>query len=99
MLSRRSFLKGSLVATAGGLLVPKYVLASVDPSLLSTAAKELPEGVLEEQVLEALPGKKPLIKKTYRAPNYETPVKYFNEIFTPNDVFFVRYHLSNIPEV
>lgn len=99
MLSRRSFLKGSLVATAGGLLVPKYVLASVDPSLLSTAAKELPEGVLEEQVLEALPGKKPLIKKTYRPPNYETPVKYFNEIFTPNDVFFVRYHLSNIPEV
>jgi DMSO/TMAO reductase YedYZ molybdopterin-dependent catalytic subunit len=99
MLSRRKFLKGSLVATAGGLLVPKYVLAAVDPSLLSTAVKELPEGVLEEQVLEALPGKKPLIKKTYRPPNYETPVKYFNEMFTPNDVFFVRYHLSNIPEV
>ncbi|MGB9873985.1 MAG: molybdopterin-dependent oxidoreductase, partial [Hydrogenobacter sp.] len=61
--------------------------------------KELPEGVLEEQVLEALPGKKPLIKKTYRPPNYETPVKYFNEMFTPNDVFFVRYHLANMPEV
>lgn len=74
-------------------------MAAVDPSLLSTAAKELPEGTLEEQVLEALPGKKPLIKKTYRPPNYETPVKYFNEIFTPNDVFFVRYHLSNIPEI
>jgi len=74
-------------------------LAAVDPSLLSAAAKELPEGTLEEQVLEALPGKKPLIKKTYRPPNYETPVKYFNEIFTPNDVFFVRYHLSNIPEI
>lgn len=99
MLSRRNFLKGGLALSAGGLLVPKYLLAAVDPSLLSTAAKELPEGVLEEQVLEALPGKKPLIKKTYRAPNYETPVKYFNEFFTPNDVFFVRYHLSNIPEV
>jgi len=99
MISRREFLKGGLIATAGGILLPKYVLAAVDPSLLSTAAKELPEGTLEEQVLEALPGKKPLIKKTYRPPNYETPVKYFNEIFTPNDVFFVRYHLSNIPEI
>ncbi len=74
--------------------MPKHVLAAVDSSLLSTALKELPEGVFEEQVLEALPGKKPLIKK-----NYETPVKYFNEIFTPNDVFFVRYHLANIPEI
>jgi len=46
-----------LVATAGGILLPKYVLAAVDPSLLSTAVKELPEGTLEGQVLEALPGK------------------------------------------
>jgi len=37
-----------------------------------------------------------MIKKAFRAPNYETPFKYFNEIFTPNDVFFVRYHLANI---
>lgn len=36
MLSRRKFLKGGLVATAGGLLVPKYVLAAVDPSLKGT---------------------------------------------------------------
>jgi DMSO/TMAO reductase YedYZ molybdopterin-dependent catalytic subunit len=59
----------------------------------------LPEGTLEESVLEALPGKEPLIKKTYRPPNYETPVKYFNEMFTPNKAFFVRYHLHNIPKV
>jgi len=96
MISRRDLLKSSLVATAGGILLPKYLLAAVDPSLLSTAAKELPEGILEAHTLEALPGKKPLIKKTYRPPNYETPVKYFNEMFTPNDAFFVRYHLSVI---
>jgi len=99
MISRRDLLKSSLVATAGGILLPKYLLAAVDPSLLSTAAKELPEGILEAHTLEALPGKKPFIKKTYRPPNYETPVKYFNEMFTPNDAFFVRYHLSVIPEV
>ncbi|SHK33376.1 molybdopterin-dependent oxidoreductase [Thermocrinis minervae] len=98
-MDRRSFLRNSLVATAGGILLPKMALSAVDPRLLGGAEKELPSGVLEEQVLEALPGKKPLIKKTYRAPNYETPVTYFEEIFTPNEAFFVRYHLSNIPMV
>jgi DMSO/TMAO reductase YedYZ molybdopterin-dependent catalytic subunit len=50
-------------------------------------------------VLYALPGKKPLIKLSYRPPNYETPLKYFNDVLTPNDVFFVRYHVGAIPEV
>ena len=50
-------------------------------------------------MLEALPGKKPLIKRSFRPPNYETPLKYFNELFTPNDAFFVRYHLDGIPQV
>src|SRR5262249_12538965 len=46
-----------------------------------------------------LPGKKPLIKLSYRPPNYGTPNEYFRTAITPNDAFFVRYHLSNIPEV
>jgi DMSO/TMAO reductase YedYZ molybdopterin-dependent catalytic subunit len=58
----------------------------------------LPDGVYDTAVLDALPGKKPLIKLSYRPPNYETPVSYFNEVFTPNDAFFVRYHLAGIPE-
>ena len=49
--------------------------------------------------MEALPGKKPLIKLTYRPPNYESPVQYFRTPITPNDEFFVRYHLANIPQV
>src|SRR5205823_3511560 len=28
-----------------------------------------------------------------------TPVEYFSDIFTPNQAFFVRYHLADIPEV
>jgi len=59
----------------------------------------LPEGVKSVAGLEALPGKKPLIKLSYRPPNYETPIEYFREAITPNDAFFVRYHLSDIPEV
>lgn len=59
----------------------------------------LPKGARDSAVLDALPGKKPLIKRLYRAPNYESPVDVFNEAYTPNDQFFVRWHLSNIPEV
>jgi DMSO/TMAO reductase YedYZ molybdopterin-dependent catalytic subunit len=59
----------------------------------------LPPGTRQEAVLDALPGKKPLIKLTYQAPNYETPTDYFRTPITPNDAFFVRYHLKNIPVI
>src|SRR5438034_118305 len=59
----------------------------------------MPEGTRSKALLAALPGKKPLIKLSYRPPNYETPIEYFRTAITPNDAFFVRYHLSNIPQV
>jgi hypothetical protein len=59
----------------------------------------LPEGARAEAVLDTLPGKKALIKLSYRPPNYETPIDAFGTAITPNDVFFVRYHLSDIPKV
>jgi DMSO/TMAO reductase YedYZ molybdopterin-dependent catalytic subunit len=59
----------------------------------------LPDGLRNNAMLDSLPGKKPLIKLSYRPPNYETPIEYFRTAITPNDAFFVRYHLSNIPEV
>ncbi|MGB8166540.1 MAG: molybdopterin-dependent oxidoreductase [Chthoniobacteraceae bacterium] len=44
------------------------------------------------------PQKRPLIRLTSRPPQLETPFSVFNEgVITPNDAFFVRYHLSNIP--
>src|SRR5580765_5497121 len=60
---------------------------------------EIPDGALAEQGLFALPGKLPLIKKTFRPPNFETPIQYFRTAITPNRAFFVRYHLAAIPEV
>lgn len=42
-------------------------------------------------------GKKGMILLTDRPPNLETPLKYFKLDYTPNDVFFVRWHLSGIP--
>lgn len=103
MLSRRQVLKGvgggALVvgsAAAGGLALPRDSWAAGETVPLVGG---LPTGVHDSAILEALPGKVPLIKLSYRPPNYETPVRYFNSLYTPNDAFFVRYHLAAIPEV
>ncbi len=56
-------------------------------------------GAVAPPALEALPGKWPLIKKSYRPPNFETPVSYFNEFLTPNQAFYVRYHVAAIPRL
>ena len=51
-----------------------------------------------ERPLVAYPGKRPLIRLTTRPPQLETPFSVFDEgIITPNDAFFVRYHLADIP--
>src|SRR6202022_3691569 len=49
--------------------------------------------------LVAFPQKRPLILLTPRPPQLETPMAVFDEgVFTPNDAFYVRWHLSNIPQ-
>lgn len=99
MASRRAFLKGvagSLAAAGSGLLLPRWALSG---EKFKPLMPTLPSGTVKGSILASLPGKKPLIKRTYRAPNYETPVDYFNEMFTPNESFFVRWHLSTLPEV
>jgi DMSO/TMAO reductase YedYZ molybdopterin-dependent catalytic subunit len=51
-----------------------------------------------ERPLVAYPGKRPLLQMTARPPQLETPFSVFDEgVITPNDAFFVRYHLADIP--
>jgi sulfite dehydrogenase (cytochrome) subunit A len=51
-----------------------------------------------ERELVKFPQKRPLIMMTRRPPQLETPFSVYNEgIITPNDAFFVRYHLANVP--
>jgi sulfite dehydrogenase (cytochrome) subunit A len=51
-----------------------------------------------ERPLIAYPQKRPLIRLTTRPPQLETPFAVFDDgVFTPNDAFFVRYHLANAP--
>ena len=94
MISRRAMVAGGALALACSRPLSRAALAA-ETSFLPQG---LPEGVYDTATLEALPGKKPLIKLSYRPPNYETPLSHFTTEFTPNDSFFVRYHLSSIPE-
>jgi DMSO/TMAO reductase YedYZ molybdopterin-dependent catalytic subunit len=51
-----------------------------------------------ERPLVQLPQKRPLIGLTMRPPQLETPFEIFNQgLLTPNDAFFVRYHLAGLP--
>jgi DMSO/TMAO reductase YedYZ molybdopterin-dependent catalytic subunit len=101
MINRRNLLgtAGAGVALAGGgLALPRLFGGQVDAQTLALAPA-LPEGTRTHAALDALPGKKPLIKLSYRPPNYEAPIEYLRTAVTPNDEFFVRYHLSDIPRV
>jgi DMSO/TMAO reductase YedYZ molybdopterin-dependent catalytic subunit len=43
------------------------------------------------------PQKSPLLLLTDRPVQLETPRQYFRSVFTPNDAFYVRWHLDGIP--
>ena len=100
MISRRLLLETATSAAAlagAGLLAPRTATAQMRGAV--NVSPLLPAGARSAALLDALPGKRPLIKLSYRPPNYETPIEHFRTPITPNDAFFVRYHLSDIPEV
>ena len=55
--------------------------------------------VAQVEALAALPGKKPLIRRSFRPPNFETPLADLAAPLTDNGAFFVRYHLTVIPRI
>jgi sulfite dehydrogenase len=83
MLTRRDWI------TSGGCLM----LSTLGRARIARAEEAGAEALI------ALPGKKPLIKRSFRPPNYETPLADLRTPFTANDAFFVRYHLANIPQI
>jgi len=84
-LSRRDFLAGAGAAGVALLLSPPRASAgAADP-------------VLAGRPLVRYPEKTELILLTSRPPQLETPMKYFDRAITPNEAFFVRYHVFPIP--
>jgi sulfite dehydrogenase (cytochrome) subunit A len=65
----------------------------------TTLPAELPDGTRSIARYVNLPEKKRLLRLVDRPPNYATPVDVFTEAVTPNDRFFVRYHLAGVPTV
>jgi DMSO/TMAO reductase YedYZ molybdopterin-dependent catalytic subunit len=97
MITRRHLLgtAGASAALAmSGTGLPKFAEAA---EVGTTPG--VPGGIASYVTMGTLPGKKPLIQLADRPPNYESPLEYLRTPITPNDQFFVRYHLSDIPEV
>lgn len=85
-VSRRKFINAALLATG-----------AVAARTLADETETLPfeNG---ERPLVKYPQKRPLMRLTARPPQLETPFSVFNEgVITPNDAFFVRYHLTLSP--
>ena len=86
--NRRKVIAAALAGGASSLL-PAWAIGA--------QATNLPFAYGERELL-AFPEKKPMIVLTSRPPQIETPFQYYdNQVITPNDEFFVRYHLAGIP--
>jgi DMSO/TMAO reductase YedYZ molybdopterin-dependent catalytic subunit len=103
MITRRSLFKavgaGAAILAGSSPAFRRLFTSEAEAQVVLNLSPMLPEGARAGAIIDALPGKQPLIKLSYRPPNYETPIEYFRTAITPNEAFFVRYHLSNIPEV
>ena len=85
-MDRRRFL--SAVAGAGVALAAP----SARPALAQGG-----DQIVDGRPLVRYPEKTDLILLTSRPPQLETPMKYFDRAITPNEVFFVRYHVFPVP--
>ncbi len=84
-ISRRHFLwAAGAVLVGGSVKVPPSWGEAADP-------------ILAGRPLVRYPEKTDLILLSSRPPQLETPMKYFDRAITPNEAFFVRYHVFPIP--
>src|SRR5712675_2155713 len=89
MLDRREMMKrAGMAALATGL-------GSAKAFALDAVTLPFDNG---ERQLVRYPQKRPMIGLTQRPPQLETPFSIFNDgAITPNNAFFVRYHLADVP--
>src|SRR5881397_3488131 len=89
MLDRRELMKrAGMAALATGFGSPRALA-------LDSVTLPFDNG---ERPLVRYPQKRPMIGLTQRPPQLETPFSIFNDgAITPNNAFFVRYHLADVP--
>lgn len=91
MISRRSLLQGGAAALTGVAASSDFIKSA----FADTVTLPFENG---ERPLVKYPQKRLMIGLTERPPQLETPFSVFNEgVITPNDAFFVRYHLAGVP--
>jgi sulfite dehydrogenase (cytochrome) subunit A len=86
--SRRRFL--STIGQVGATLLG-------GPAIRTALAQGTTDPLLAGRPLVRYPEKVDLILLTSRPPQLETPMRYFDRAITPNDAFFVRYHIFPVP--
>jgi sulfite dehydrogenase (cytochrome) subunit A len=92
MIDRRSLIKNS------GAAIAALGAGMTSPSLRAFAATVALPFDNGERPLVKYPQKRAMIGVTSRPPQLETPFSVFNgNVITPNDAFFVRYHLTDLP--
>lgn len=91
MISRRSLLQSGAAALTGIAASSDFIRSA----FADTVTLPFDNG---ERPLVKYPQKRMMIGLTERPPQLETPFSVFNEsVITPNDAFFVRYHLAGVP--
>jgi DMSO/TMAO reductase YedYZ molybdopterin-dependent catalytic subunit len=91
-LRRRRFL-----ARAGGLGLTG-LLGGWASDAMAAAATELPFANGSRELVTNFPQKGAVLLQRTRPPLLETPFEVFDQgVFTPNERFYVRWHLANIP--
>src|SRR5258707_12115452 len=98
MGSRRLELQGGTGSSWAAAAIAALSAGLTSPSLRAFAATAALPFENGERPLVKYPQKRPMIGLTSRPPQLETPFSVFNpNVITPNDAFFVRYHLAALP--
>jgi sulfite dehydrogenase (cytochrome) subunit A len=101
-VDRRRFLRWGGAVGVGAMLsacTEKTGRAGHSGAAAATAdipAENMSRGLPDPQMAR-FPEKTDLILLTDRPPQLETPIQYFQQDITPNEAFFVRWHLADVP--
>ena len=96
-VGRRKFIKFAGIVGGGAVLAACNRKSGDHSEAASSSPPAETVAVPAQREMARFPEKTDLILLTDRPPQLETPIKYFQIDLTPNEAFFVRWHLAGIP--